>query len=437
MDDEILGGASYLRQALEILKGLLPQSENGLPSLISLLIIFGVATLVWSLFNHIIRPLLLFFVRRTQTQWDDAFAESRALHRATLIPAALVFYGGLKGTELFEQPWDDLLERIALALVVLLIARVISAGFTSINIIYTRYDVSLGRPIKGFIQLAKLTTYFIGTIVIVGIMINKSPMALVTGLSAMTAVLMLVFRDTILSLVAGVQLTGANQIQVGDWIEMPQFNADGTVIDLALNTVSVENWDNTISIIPAHNFLNYSFKNWRNVFDKHARRIKTQLFIDMESVRRLTDEDLERLRDIRVIAPYLDERSAEIAAHNQKLIDDGVVPNDVNFRGLTNFGLFRVYVDAYIRDNPHIVPSDSATLLVRAMQSTEYGIPLEVYAFSSTTSFVQYENIKQDIFDHLLTTLPVFGLRSYQAPSGHNMRGIGVSAKDGAEQAQS
>lgn len=422
MNDEIPAGISQLRQALDILSGLAPSTANALPSLIAFSILLAVSLLVWLLFNHAIRPLLLVIVRKTKTRWDDAFAESKALQRAMLLPAIMVFYGGIKGIEIFEPPWEGAIERLTLAALIVLIARMVSAGFAAIDIIYSEYELSKERPIKGFIQVAQIATYFITGIIVVAIIINRSPVALFTGLSAMTAVLMLIFQNTILSLVAGVQLTAANHIQVGDWIEMPDFGADGFVIDLALNTVSVENWDKTVSIIPTHNFLNHSFKNWRNIFDLNARRIKTQLYIDLTSIRRLTEEELEALAEIDLIKPYLNERSAEIEKHNQQLIDDGVLPNSVNLRGHTNIGLFRAYVDAYICSNPELIPNTSALNFVRALQSTEYGIPLEVYAFSANPSFVEYERIKQDIFDHLLTTLPVFHLRVYQAPSGHDLK---------------
>lgn len=427
MNEELPGALSYIRQALDILSGLAPRSANALPTLIALVIIVVASLLVWLLFHNGVRPLLLVVVRKTKTKWDDAFAKSLALQRAMLLPALTVFYIGIKGITIFDGPWQVALERLTLSWLIILVARVISSGFAAINIIYSEYDLSRERPITGFIQIGQIATYFIAGMVVVAILVDRSLLALFTGLSAMTAVLMLIFQNTILSLVAGVQLTSANHIQVGDWIEMPHFDADGFVIELALNTVSVENWDKTISFIPTHNFLNHSFKNWRNIYDANARRIKTQISIDLNSIRRLTPEELEQLSEIELVAPYIQERSEEIAAHNQALIDKGVIPNQVNLRGHTNFGLFRAYVDAYIRNNPELVPSSAALQCVRALQSTEHGIPLEVYAFSANPSFVEYERIKQGIFDHLLTTLPVFGLRLYQAPSGYDLKHMGMT----------
>lgn len=420
MDTEQPIGIYYLRQAIDILGGLIPHTKDAWPALIALLMLIGVCVVIWLFFHHIVRRLLLAIVRRTRGQWGDAFAHSRALRRLMLLPSVFVFYGGIAQIHLFDPPWNVVFSRLTLAFLILLIARVFSAALHAINLIYTTYDVARGRPIKGFIQVGQLATYFIATIVILAILINRSPLALITGLGAMTAVLMLIFQNTILSFVAGIQLTSTNSIAVGDWIEMPSFNADGTVIDLALNTVSVRNWDNTVSVIPAHNFLNHSFKNWRNVYDMSARRIKRQILIDIQTIRRLTPEEIERLSTIRYLAPYIEERGAEIEEHNQRLIDEGVIPNQVNLRGLTNFGAFRAYADAYIRANPNILPSNAATLCVRAMQATEYGIPLEVYAFSKRPGLVEYEVIQQDIVDHLITALPLFELRCYQAPSSHD-----------------
>lgn len=430
MQDDQPIGLYYVRQAFEILGGLIPHSKEAGPALIALILLLAICAVIWLFFHHVVRRVLLYAVSKTKTKWDDAFAHSRALRRLMLLPSVLVLYGGLAQIELFEPPWDKFFARLTLAFFVLLLARVLSAGLSAINIIYTSYDVARGRPIKGFIQVGQLAVYFVATIIILAILINRSPLALITGLGAMTAVLMLVFQNTILSFVAGIQLTSTNQIEVGDWIEMPSFNADGTVIDLALNTVSVKNWDNTVSVIPAHNFLNHSFKNWRNVYDTNARRIKRQIFIDIQSIRRLKDDEIERLSTLRYLAPYIEERGDEIREHNQKLIDEGVIPNDVNLRGLTNFGAFRAYADAYIRANPNILPSNAATLCVRAMQATQYGIPLEIYAFSKRPNMVEYEVIQQDIVDHLITALPLFELRCYQAPSSHDLHHMRISMEN-------
>lgn len=412
-----------------MLSDLLPRTRDTLPALLALLILIVLCVLIWAFFHYVVRRLLLSLVHRTRTQWDDAFADSRALRRLMLIPSVIVFLSGLAQIQFFEPPWNRILSKLTIAFLVLLIARVISAGLHAVNIIYSTYEVARGRPIKGFIQIGQLLTYLIAIIIGLAVLIDRSPAALITGLGAMTAVLMLIFQNTILSFVAGIQLTSTHSIAVGDWIEMPSFNADGTVIDLALNTVSVRNWDNTVSVIPAHNFLNHSFKNWRNVYDMSARRIKRQLLIDIQTIRRLTPEEIERLSTIRYLAPYIEERGKEIEEHNQRLIDEGVIPNEINLRGLTNFGVFRAYADAYIRANPNVIPSDSAILCVRAMQATEYGIPLEVYAFSKRPNLVEYEVIQQDIVDHLITALPLFELRCYQAPSSHDFHHMALATR--------
>lgn len=290
----------------------------------------------------------------------------------------------------------------------------IGAGLDMANALYARSPRAHRRSIKGYLQVLKIVIYAIATILVIAALIDRSPLLLLSGLGALAAVLMLVFKDTILSLVASVQLNSNDMLRVGDWIEMPQVNADGDVIDIALHTVKVQNWDKTITTIPTWRLISESYRNWRGMQESGGRRIKRSLLIDQTSARFLTDAERERMRRFLLIDDYLADKSAEMADWNAKLVEAGRDP--VNMRRSTNIGAFRAYVQNYLENHPRI--RQDMTLLVRQMQPTESGLPLEIYAFTATTAWAEYEAIQADIFDHLLAILPEFDLRLFQSPSG-------------------
>lgn len=410
--------------ALSAFEKMVPRFQNTWSGLITLGILIAISMVLWLFTHHAVRPLVLFLIKRSKNKWDDAVAHSGALKRLMILPPLLFLYWGIIRLDLFESPWNQIARRVLACVIILIITRVISAALGAINLIYSTYEISREKPIKSFIQVGQVMVYFIGLILVLSALLHRSPLVFLTGLGAMTAVLMLVFQNSILSLVAGIQLTSTNQIEVGDWIEMPSFDADGYVTDIALNTVTVRNWDNTMSVIPAHNFLQHSFKNWRNVYNMNARRIKREVLIDIHSIRRLTSEEVDELKSIRLLQDYLDERGAAIAAANEELIESGAAPNCVNLRGLTNFGVLRVYMEAYLHQNKNIVSDGSMTLIVRAMEGTPYGIPLQLYAYCNTPSLKDYETVQQDIVDHLLSVLSTFHLRAYQAPTSLDVQGL-------------
>jgi len=274
------------------------------------------------------------------------------------------------------------------------------------------------RSIKSYVQLGKLALALIGAIVIVAVLIDRSPLILLSGLGAMSAVLMLVFKDTILSFTAGVQLSSNDMLRVGDWIEMPQMGADGAVIDIALHTVKVQNWDKTITTIPTWRLMSESYRNWRGMSESGGRRIKRQLRIDSATVRFLSDADIDRLERIALLAPYLAAKRQAVHSANAALGEGAAVP--ANLRRLTNIGTFRAYVQAYLQAHPGV--HQGMTLMVRMLEPTAEGVPLELYCFTATTAWVQYEAIQGDIFDHLLALLPEFDLRLYQSPTGWDIR---------------
>ena len=385
----------------------------------SLLVGLLVLALVAWIANWLTRRVLLVIVGRlakaSPSKWDDAIMGRRVLARLANVVPALVVYGGIALVP--DVPaWLDLVVRnVALAYVALTVAMAIGNLLNALNDIYVQTSPNaVARPIKGYLQLVKIAIYIIAVVLIIASLVGKSPLVLLTGLGAMTAVLMLVFKDTILSLVASVQLSSNDMLRVGDWIEMPSQNADGDVIDISLHTVKVQNWDKTISTIPTWTLISESYRNWRGMTDFGGRRIKRSLLIDQTSVRFLEPEERQRLRRFALIDEYLDKQKAELADYNAKLEAAGKDP--VNNRRATNLGTFRAYMTAYLQAHPGV--AHDMTLMVRQLQPTPTGLPLEVYCFSADVSWVPHENTAGDIFDHLLAVMPEFGLRVFQQPSG-------------------
>lgn len=276
-------------------------------------------------------------------------------------------------------------------------------------------------PLRGLFQSVKLLCAIVALILAVALLIGKSPLILFSGLGAMTAVLLLIFKDPILGLVAGIQLSANDMLRVGDWLEMPRYGADGDVIDISLTTVKVRNWDKTITSIPSYALISDSFKNWRNIENVRGRRIKRAVHIDVTSVRFATDEDLARLRKSQLLTDYIEDKAREIDTYNRAHDIDPSSP--VNGRHLTNLGIFRAYLVAYLGANEHI--NHDLTYMVRQLAPDSDGIPLEIYGFANNTSWVPYEGIQSDIFDHVLAVIPEFGLRLHQSPTGHDVRELG------------
>lgn len=360
-----------------------------------------------------------------QTRWIVMLLQSRVPQRLAQVAPSLVVQIGIVAVPYLPQTATTVIRNVAVALTVLHAVRVLYAVLDALQAAHeSREDPQemQRRSIKSFVQLGKLLLGLLGGIVIVAALIDRSPLILLSGLGAMSAVLMLVFKDTILSFTAGVQLASNDLLRVGDWIEMPQVGADGDVIDIALHTVKVQNWDKTITSIPTWRLMSESYKNWRGMSQSGGRRIKRSLRLDAASVRFLDDEDIRRLSRIELLRPYLEEKMRYLSQSNdslrRKLGEQSAEP--ANLKRLTNIGTFRAYVDAYLRANPGI--HQEMTLMVRTLEPTSEGIPLELYCFTATTAWVRYEGIQGDIFDHLLAILPEFGLSLYQNPSGNDIR---------------
>ncbi len=314
-------------------------------------------------------------------------------------------------------------KNVAGGFIILTIALGLGAILEVINLLYMRRKNAHLKPIKGYIQVIKIVIYAIATILIVATLIDRSPLILLSGLGAMAAVLMLIFQDTLLSLVASVQISSGDMIRVGDWIEMPQLNADGDVIDIALHTVKIQNWDKTITTVPTKRFISDSFKNWRGMQESGGRRIKRSLLIDQHSIHFLSKEELGHLKRFNLLDGYFDNKINELNKWNEAYVRSSS-GDSLDSRRLTNIGSFRAYVEHYLRNNPGIHQS-GMTLMVRQLSPTPEGLPIEIYCFTTTTAWTAYEGIQSDIFDHLLAIAPEFNLRVYQAPSGADMRALG------------
>lgn len=381
--------------------------------LLGLLLVVGLANLLAK--TWLVRAIGR-AVRLSPSRWDDALLGPDVISRlAHVVPAIVVHYGITFIAGLPENV-VTVVRSVASAYVVLTVALSLGALLNSVGRVYEQRDPerARARPIKGYLQLAKIVIYLVTAIVVVAALFNRDPLLLLSGLGAMTAVLLLVFKDTLLSLVASVQLSTHDMLRMGDWISMPQLNADGFVIDVSLHTVKVQNWDKTVTTIPTWRLISESFKNWRGMFESGGRQIKRSIYLDQASLRFLTEAERNRLRRFMLIRDYLDRKDAEIEAFNEQLIARGEDP--INSRRVTNVGTFRAYVQAYIEAHPGI--HTEMFRLVRQLQPGPTGLPLEIYCYTAKTAWADYEGIQADIFDHLYAILPEFGLRVFQQPSG-------------------
>ncbi len=378
-------------------------------SLLGLLLLALAALAVNFLLKKVIlRAAAPFLDKQTNT------SDKAAAWLATVIPL-LIVSRGIAFVPNLPEGVATVIANVAQGLIVLSIAMAIVKALTYANEVYERRPISRNRPIKGYLQVLKIVVLCGAAIIVISVLIGESPLILLSGLGAMAAVVLLVFKDTILSLVASVQLSSNDMLRVGDWIQMPSMNADGDVIDIALHTVKVQNFDKTITTIPTHLLISDAFINWRGMKDSGGRRIKRAVNLDQNTIRFLDDEEIERLSRFRLIKPYLEAKCRELEEWNARTLSDG--DDLVNARRITNIGTLRAYAIAYMKDHPRV--SDKGfTLMARQLAPTPQGVPLELYCFAATTQWPVYESIQSDIFDHILAIIPEFGLRVFQEPSG-------------------
>ncbi len=354
------------------------------------------------------------FIKKSRTNWDDALVNRKVFSRLSHLSPAIVIY--------FTAPYipqtQTFVEQLAVAYMLFIGLGVWNGFLSAVVDIYNSYEVSREKPIKGFIQVLKIISFILVAIYVISILINRSPLVLFSGLGALSAVILLIFKDSILGLVAGIQLSANDMVRRGDWIEMPKYGADGDVIDVTLNTVKIQNWDKTIVTIPAYSLISGSFKNWRGMSESGGRRIKRTITIDMNSVKFCTEQMLQKFKKIKFLSEYISNKETELKSYNEKnQIDNSTL---VNGRHLTNVGTFRAYLFSYLRNHPKI--HQEMTFLVRHLQPSETGLPIEIYIFSNDQRWVKYEDIQADIFDHILAVLPEFELRVFQQPTGNDFR---------------
>ncbi len=411
----VLKGVDMVESARELLLAL-GQPEVGVDTILALILVSVVLVLAWGA-NLITRALLLRVVwqliSRTRTDWDDALVRQDVFRRLAALAPAIVIYLFAPAFGTFES-W---VARLATVYMIAMSVRVVEALLDAGSEIYESRDRAREAPIAGYVQVAKIALYAVGAIFLISTVLEREPWGLLTGLGAMSAVLLLVFRDSILGLVASVQLSSYDMIHVGDWIEMPAYGADGDVIDVSLHTIKVQNWDKTISTIPTQSLISQSFKNWRGMEESGGRRIKRALYIDMSTIGFCDAELLERFVSFEYLKSYLATKRKEIEEYNRATSVD--TAQLINGRRLTNVGTFRAYIEEYLRRHPKI--RKDMTFLVRQLAPTEKGLPIEVYVFSNDQVWASYEALQADIFDHLLAVVPQFNLRVYQNPSASDL----------------
>jgi len=383
-----------------------------------LALMLGALVLAAVVANWITKRILLRGLRRLLARLPGADSGRgshvlRVVSRLSNVVPSQVIASGIRYVPDLPPALVNFIVGACQAWAVLTVSLAISHALDAANDLYERRPDARNKPIKGYLQVVKIIIFVIAGLSIVATLAGVDLRYLVTGLGAATAVLMLVFQDTILSLVASVQISGDGRIRLGDWIEMPSQDADGDVIDIALHTVTVQNWDKTITTIPTKKLVTESFKNWRGMQESGGRRIKRSLYLDQHSVRFLDAQAREELGRFALLGDYLREKDAELDAWNADLRQRGAA--EINSRRVSNLGTFRVYVERYLRSHPGI--NQGMTLMVRQLQPTTEGLPLELYCFTSSVAWVEYEGVQADVFDHLLAILPQFGLRVFQASS--------------------
>jgi miniconductance mechanosensitive channel len=401
--------------------GLSEQMAASSKNIIVILSLLIITFLAYFITKKILINIIRSFVNKTKVAWDDIILNQKILRRVShLIPALIIYFFSKNG--LIEYPQiSNFIQTGAYIYIILIGMLILDSFLTALNEIYSTLPASRERPIKGYIQSIKIVIFFIGVIVIISVIIGKSPTKLLASLGAIAAILILIFKDTILGLVSGIQLTANQMVKIGDWISMPSKNADGTVMEITLNTVKVQNWDRTITTIPTYSLISESFQNWKGMEESEGRRIARSVHVDLKSIKFCDHEMLEKFKRIKLIEKYIVDKQIEIEKYNKSLdLDDN---DKVNRRNLTNIGVFRKYIELYLENHPKVHSKDSGyTLIVRHLQPTEMGLPIQIYCFSKDQAWADYEQVQADIFDHVLAVVPEFELSVYQNPTGEDFK---------------
>ncbi len=382
---------------------------------IGIITLLAVSFLLFFIVKQLLKRYVGRFIRKTKFKYDDYFLGKKLEKRiAFLVPVYMI-----QGLLYAVAPDLHMLNAFIFALArigeITTFTGIVISITDSISDIYNSFDVSKNRPMKGFMQVAKIIAIMICVLLVIGVLINKNMSDLLMGLGALSAVMMLVFKDPILGFVGGIQLTSNDMVRIGDWIV--KGNADGNVIDIGLTTVKVQNWDNTISTIPTYSMITDPFINWRGMSESGGRRISRSIIIDLDTIKFCTPEMLEKYKKFQLVEKYIVKKEEEIAAYNKSHNVD--TSSLVNGRRQTNIGVFRAYLTEYLKQNQNL--NHNLTLLVRQKDPTEFGVPLQVYCFSAKTDWISYEAIQNDIFDHIYAVINQFDLKVYQRPSSYSI----------------
>ena len=366
--------------------------------------------------KKIVIRIITRIVTNSKVKWGNIILERKIFRKLSHIVPAIIIYSF---SSTFPS-YQSIIEKLAIAYIIIVALVFIQSLLNALNDIYQTFEISKVKPIKGYIQVVNIIIMTVGFILMISNLMGESPLILLSGIGALSAVLMLVFKDSLLGLVAGIQLTANDMIRVGDWIEMPKYGADGDVIDISLNTVQVQNFDKTITMIPSYALISDSFINWRGMQSSGGRRIKRSLYVDTSSITFCTEEMIEKFIKVHYLSDYIIQKEKEITEYNTK---NGVDRNNrVNGRALTNIGVFRAYISNYLKNHDGI--NQNMTLMVRQLAHSEHGLPIEIYAFTNSVQWAVYESVQSDIFDHLFAIAPEFGLSVFQNPSGADLRSM-------------
>ena len=408
-----------LKQIDEILIGwgISPATAGWLDEIVALVFILLLAFTADTICRKVLLKVVARIVRNTKATWDDILFDHSVMVHLSRLVAPIVIYLCMPvvfaGTTAM-----DFIRRLCLIYIIIIFLSFLNSFLKAAYAVYSEKESLRDRPLKGLFQTVQVLMWFVGGVVIVATLINQEPFRLLAGLGASAAVLMLVFKDSIMGVVSGVQLSANDMLKVGDWITMPKYGANGYVIEVTLNTVKVRNFDNTITTIPPYLLVSDSFQNWRGMRESGGRRIKRSINIDMGSVRFCTPEMLEKYRRIQLLKDYIDRTEEAVRVYNEENhIDNNVL---VNGKRQTNLGVFRAYLTAYLKSLP--VVNTDLNCMVRHLQPTDHGLPVELYFFTTVKDWIPYEGVQADVFDHVLAIIPEFGLRVFQSPSGADFR---------------
>ena len=390
---------------LEIIQNLFDVSTKQAQS-VSIGIVLVISFVAYLLTKYVLMRVILQLSKKTKTLWDDMLIERKVFNNLSyIIPLVIIYYSA------FMFPIvEEVIRRFSKALIIWFSVLAVSALISAVNDIYLTTRRAKEKPIKGYLQIIKIFFFIVGSIVVLGIILGKSPWIFVSGLGAMTAVLLLIFKDTILSLMASLQITFNDLVKIGDWLSVPQYNADGNVIDIALHTVKIQNWDKTISVIPTHKLIEGTFKNWRGMEKAGGRRIKRSFNIDIDTIKFCDEKMIKKFEKFQYLQEYLKKVQAEVQDYNDKNQID--TTELINGKNLTNIGTLRAYIIAYLKHHPNV--RHDMTFLIRQLAPTATGVPIEVYVFIDDIRWANYEGIQADIFDHILAIVPEFELKVFQ-----------------------